>query len=87
MICEHCATFSGRKTKGAPCCELRALAEMPKAQRQAVYEAKRKEDGESAVKALAQAVSQEYQRRVAFNAAKPESAKNAACGGLTRPKI
>lgn len=86
-LCEWCLTFSGRTKKGRPCCELRALAGMPKAQREAVYMKALKEDGFDAVDALKAAVVGEYKRRMAFNDAKRGSFVAAAKAALVRPSI
>jgi len=85
--CEWCLTFSGMTKKGRPCCELRALANMPKAQREAVYLKTMKEDGLDAYEAQKKAVVAEYKRRIAFNDAKRGSLVAAAKAALVRPKI
>jgi hypothetical protein len=85
--CEWCLTFEGRTKKGRPCCELRALAGMPKAQREAVYMKVWKEDGADAYEKLKRDVVAEYKRRVAFMQAKRGSFVAAAKAALVRPSI
>jgi len=83
--CEWCLTFAGRTKKGRACCELRALAAMPKAQREIVYAKVKREDGQTAMEQLKQDVVAEYKRRVAFDAAKRGSFVAAAKAALVRP--
>lgn len=66
MLCDLCLSWSGRTTKGAPCCEIRALAELPKVRRQAVYAQVKQEQGDEALQQLKAAVMVEYQRRQEF---------------------
>jgi hypothetical protein len=82
--CDWCLTFSGMTKKGRACCELRALASMPKARRQEVYNKTMREDGTEAYKSLQAAVSAEYQRLVAFRAAKREGLVAGAKTALLR---
>lgn len=86
-LCEWCLTFSGRTKKGRPCCELRALASMPKAQREPVLMKVWKEDGAPAMERLKAAMVAEYKRRVAFNRAKHGSFVASAKAALLRPSI
>lgn len=83
--CEWCLTFSGRTMKGRRCCELRALAAMPKARRQEVYNQTLKDDGVDAMKKLMQDVGAEYQRLVQFRAAKRDQLSAPARAALSRP--
>ena len=85
--CEWCLTFAGRTKKGRQCCELRALAAMPKAQRQDVYMRVRREEGLEASEQLKKAVVAEYRRKVEHDeqrqSAKPgRVAKNDPNGNL-----
>ena len=68
--CEWCLTFSGRTKKGRRCCELRALAAMPKSRRQEVYNRVRREDGHDGADQLVKDVTAEYRRKVEYDAAK-----------------
>lgn len=83
--CEWCLTFSGRTKKGRACCELRALAMMPKAQRQDVYMRTLKEDGIEAEKALKAAVGAEYRRYTEFKDQARKGHLAAAKAALSRP--
>ena len=85
--CDWCLTFSGRTKKGRACCELRALAGMPKAQREAVYIKVLKDDGVDAMNKLKVAVTGEYKRRVAYTTAKRGSLVASAKAALARPKL
>lgn len=85
--CEWCLTFAGRTKKGRACCELRALAAMPKAQREIVYAKVKREDGQTAMEQLKQDVMTEYKRKVAFVEAKRGSFVAAAKAALVRPNI
>lgn len=85
--CEWCLTFAGRTKKGRECCELRALAAMPKAQREAAYMKVWKEDGQAAMERLKGNVMAEYQRRVAYHAQKRAAQVGAAKAAFLRPKL
>ena len=61
--CEWCVSFSGMTKKGRACCELRALAAMPKASRQEVYAKVLRESGAEAAEKLKADVLAEYRRK------------------------
>lgn len=85
--CDWCLTFSGLTKKGRACCELRALAAMPKERRQAFYQGVWKDQGFDVATKLKQDVAAEYQRKVAHDAAKRTQYMAAAKAALVRPKI
>jgi hypothetical protein len=86
--CEWCLTFEGRTKKGRPCCELRALALMPKSQRDAVLLKVLREDGIDAMEARKAEAFAEYKRWREFRGLmKPAAGIAAAKAALARPRI
>lgn len=79
--CDWCLSFAGRTMKGRACCELRALALMPKARRQEVYTRVWKEDGQAVAEKLKNDVAAEYQRWVGFRDSKKSRRANINAGG------
>lgn len=73
--CEWCLTFSGRTKKGRPCCELRALAAMPRTARENVYMDTHIEHGVDAKRALQEQVKAEYRRKLDYEMQKDKAKK------------
>jgi len=58
--CEACRTNSGRMNSKNYCCQIRELADSPKARRQAVYESLRKREGKESVNKIIADVNEEF---------------------------
>jgi len=62
MICDLCETNSGLTNKNRKCCQIRLIAQMPKARRLMAYERVLKSDGTTALEAMKLEVVAEFKR-------------------------
>lgn len=72
MICEFCATNTGRFIAGRPCCELRQIAQMPPVQVKKIIVEYMQQHGEAAAADYRETLLLEYARLQALRRRRQE---------------